>query len=114
MEKKWWYLLHTLFIWFMYLLMFYVSIFALPGTSNIPLAAILCAFVAGSFAVAFTNGGFGAYPLFIAAVLLLFGVPETLGASFGWILWISQTLLVLAYGMLSFIMLSIKQTLDTR
>ncbi|WP_240642137.1 lysylphosphatidylglycerol synthase transmembrane domain-containing protein [Nonlabens xiamenensis] len=110
MQQKWAYLGHTLFIWGMYVLMFYISTFALPGTSSIAIPAILCAFVAGSFAVAFTNGGFGAYPLFIAAVLLFFNVPETLGTSFGWILWISQTLLVLVYGLLSFVLLSFQQT----
>jgi uncharacterized protein (TIRG00374 family) len=112
MKKKWWYFLHTLFIWGMYLLMFYVSIFAIPGIEAIPTSAILCAFVAGSFAVAFTNGGFGAYPYFIAQVLLVFGVSETLGTSFGWILWLSQTILVLVYGLLSLLLLSLKGSLS--
>lgn len=114
MQQKWLYLLHTLFIWAMYLVMFYVSIFALPGTSLMPVSAILSAFVAGSFAVAFTNGGFGAYPYFIAQVLLLFGITETLGTSLGWILWTSQTALVLVYGLVSFIMLAIKNSLLTK
>ena len=112
MKKKWWYFLHTLFIWGMYLLMFYVSIFAIPGIEAIPISAILCAFVAGSFAVAFTNGGFGAYPYFIAQVLLVFGISEPLGTSFGWILWLSQTILVLVYGSLSLLLLSLKGSLS--
>ncbi|WP_292891317.1 lysylphosphatidylglycerol synthase transmembrane domain-containing protein [Nonlabens sp.] len=112
MKKKWWYFFHTLFIWVMYVLMFYVSTFAIPGIGNIPLSALLCAFVAGSFAVAFTNGGFGAYPYFIAQVLLIFGISEPLGTSFGWILWLSQTLLVLVYGSLSLLLLSVKGSLS--
>ncbi|MGJ8683872.1 MAG: lysylphosphatidylglycerol synthase transmembrane domain-containing protein [Nonlabens sp.] len=114
MEQKWLYLAHTIFIWSMYLLMFYVSIFALPGTNLIPVSGILSAFVAGSFAVAFTNGGFGAYPYFIAQVLILFGVAETLGTSLGWILWTSQTALVLVYGLVSFLMLAIKNSLSAK
>lgn len=114
MEQKWLYLAHTLFIWSMYLLMFYVSVFALPETALMPVSGILSAFVAGSFAVAFTNGGFGAYPYFIAQVLLLFGITETLGTSLGWILWTSQTALVLVYGLVSFIMLSIKNSLSAK
>jgi len=110
MQQKWLYLLHTVFIWLMYLLMFYVCIFAIPGTALMPVSAILSAFVAGSFAVAFTNGGFGAYPYLIAQVLLLFNVSGTLGTSFGWILWLSQTALVLVYGLVSFIMLSVKNS----
>lgn len=114
MKKKWLYLLHTLFIWGMYLVMFYVSIYAIPGIDTIPLSAILCSFVAGSFAVAFTNGGFGAYPYFIAQVLLVFGISETLGTSFGWILWLSQTMLVLVYGLLSLLLLALKGSLSSK
>ncbi|MEP3921464.1 MAG: UPF0104 family protein, partial [Nonlabens ulvanivorans] len=69
---------------------------------------------AGSFAVAFTNGGFGAYPYFIAQVLLLFDVADTLGTSLGWILWTSQTVLVLVYGIVSFVMLSIKNSVSAK
>jgi uncharacterized protein (TIRG00374 family) len=108
MKKKRWYIAHTFFIWGMYLAMFYVSIFAIPGTSDMSISALLCSFVAGSFAVAFTNGGFGAYPYFIAQVLLIFNIAQPLGTSFGWILWLSQTLLVLVYGLLSFLLLSLK------
>ncbi len=114
MKKKWLYLAHTVFIWVMYLLMFYVSVFAIPALSTIPIAGILSAFVAGSFAVAFTNGGLGAYPLFIAQVLVLFQVPETLGTALGWILWLSQTALVLVYGLLSFLLLSLKSSVSTK
>lgn len=110
MKKKWSYLLHTIFIWVMYLVMFYVNIFALQETSALPVAAVLCAFVAGSLAIAFTNGGFGAYPFLVAQVLLLFGLEETSGTSLGWLLWLSQTLLVLGYGLVSFIILSIKNS----
>ena len=109
MKKKWLYLIHTFFIWFMYLAMFYVSVFAISYEGTFAVAAILAAFVAGSFAVAFTNGGFGAYPFLIAQVLLLFHVPETVGTSLGWILWLSQTALVLVYGLISFILLSLKK-----
>lgn len=106
MKKKWLYLAHTLFIWVMYLLMFYVNIFALDATTSLPVTAVLCAFVAGSMAIAFTNGGFGAYPYLVAQVLLLFGLVETAGTSLGWLLWLSQTALILFYGLLSFLILS--------
>lgn len=108
MKKKWLYLFHTLFIWGMYLMMFYVSIYAIPGTTSMSVSAVLCSFVAGSFAVAFTNGGLGAYPLLISEVLQIFGFSGDLGTAFGWILWLSQTLLVLVYGSFSLLLLSLK------
>lgn len=111
MEKKMLYLLHTLFIWTMYVLMFYVCFHSLEGFDNIALPAVLSAFVAGSFSVAFVNGGFGAYPYLIAQVLLLFGYSEILGTSIGWILWLSQTLLVIVYGSLSLVLISFNSRL---
>lgn len=83
MKKKWAYLFHTLFIWVMYLLMFYVAIFALDETAHISVGTALTAFIVGGFTIAFTNGGFGSYPFFIAEVLLLFGVTLTVGTAFG-------------------------------
>ena len=111
MEKKMLYLLHTLFIWSMYVLMFYVCFHSLEGFDGIALPAVLSAFVAGSFSVAFVNGGFGAYPYLIAQVLLLFGYSEILGTSIGWILWLSQTLLVIVYGSLSLVLISFNSRL---
>ena len=57
------------------------------------------------FAIVFTNGGLGAYPLFIAKVLLLFGVAETAGTALGWVIWIAQFLMIVLFGGLSFLLL---------
>ena len=101
------FLFHSFFIWITYILMFYVSIFALPETSSIGFGAVITAFVFGSLAIGFTNSGFGAYPLLVAQIFFLYGVPDTAGTAFGWLVWISQTLLILLLGLLSFIMLPV-------
>ncbi|MDG1314239.1 MAG: lysylphosphatidylglycerol synthase transmembrane domain-containing protein, partial [Flavobacteriaceae bacterium] len=59
MKKKWLFIFHTLFIWSMYVLMFYVTSFSIPETSDIPFAAILVGFILASFSIAATNGGIG-------------------------------------------------------
>ena len=89
MKQKWPFLFHSLFIWFTYLLMFYVAVFALKETSSITLGAVVTAFVIGSRAIGFTNSGFGAFPLLIAQIFLLYSIPETVGTAFGWLVWIS-------------------------
>ncbi|GIJ92932.1 hypothetical protein CAPN002_01500 [Capnocytophaga stomatis] len=99
------FILHTFFIWGMYFLMFYVPFFALPETSDVELSTVLTAFVVGSFAIAFTNGGFGSYPFFIAEILLLFGIQLVTGTAFGWIVWVSQFFMTLFFGGISFILL---------
>ena len=62
-------------------------------------------FVIGSFSYAATNGGIGAYPIAIQQSLLLYELPLLDGLSFGWIMWASQTIMVLIFGGLSFLFL---------
>ncbi|MDP5157488.1 MAG: flippase-like domain-containing protein [Flaviramulus sp.] len=107
MKKKWAFIFHTLFIWLMYVLMFYVTTFSLEQTSNIPFAAVLIAFIAGSFSIAATNGGIGSYPEAIVLAFLLFNLPEDPSRALGWIMWTSQTLLIIIFGGLSLIYLPI-------
>ena len=85
--------------------MFYVVFFSMEQTKDLSLIQVLTAFVIGSFAIVFTNGGLGAYPLFIAKVLLLFGVAETVGTALGWVIWIAQFLMIVLFGGLSFLLL---------
>ena len=105
MKNKGWYLAHTLFIWVSYVLMFYCTLFALPQTSSIPFGAVVTAFVVGSISIAFTNSGFGSYPFMIAKILAVYGIAETAGNAFGWIVWSSQMFFVLLLGLLSFLFL---------
>lgn len=107
MKKKIEYLLHTAFIWFSYLLMFYITLFVIPETSSISVGAVVTAFVVGSIAIAFTNSGFGSYPFLISKILFFYSISETAGNAFGWIVWSSQMFLVVVLGMLSFLFLPI-------
>lgn len=107
MKKKVEYLLHTAFIWFSYLFMFYITLFVIPETSTLSVGAIVSAFVVGSIAIAFTNSGFGSYPFLISKILLFYTISETAGNAFGWIVWTSQMVLVLIMGVLSFLFLPI-------
>ncbi|UGS21278.1 lysylphosphatidylglycerol synthase transmembrane domain-containing protein [Flavobacterium cyclinae] len=107
MKDKWNYIFHSFFIWFSYLIMFYVTIFALPETSNISFDVVIMGFIFGSLAVGFTNGGLGAYPLAIAMIYSLYGIPNEVGVAFGWLVWVSQTLLTILLGLLSYLLLPI-------
>jgi uncharacterized protein (TIRG00374 family) len=107
MKKKWPFILHTFFIWAMYIMMLYVAKFAIPETASISMNAVLISFVVGTLSYAATNGGVGSYPLAIQQALLLYGISEDGGFSFGWIMWGSQTLMVLVFGGLSFLFLPI-------
>lgn len=107
MKDKWRYLFHSFLIWFSYLTMFYVTIFALPETANISFDVVLMGFIFGTLAVGFTNGGLGAYPLAIAMIFSLYGTSNEIGVAFGWLIWTSQTLLTVLLGLLSYLLLPI-------
>jgi glycosyltransferase 2 family protein len=105
MPNKWSFLFYTALIWTSYIMMFYCTIFALKATSSITLGTILVAFVIGSLTIAFTNGGFGFFPILIAKILFLYGIPLEAGNAFGWIIWTSQLIITIVLGIFSFIVL---------
>ena len=107
MKKKWKFIFHTLFIWLMYVLMFYAVTFALPETTNLPFAAIIVGFVVGGLSMALTNGGLGTYPIFVASALILYNVDDNPARAFGWIMWTAQTIMVIVFGGLSFLLIPI-------
>lgn len=107
MEKKWSFLFYTAIIWIGYVLTFYTAIFALKETSDISFGVVVTAFVIGSLAISFSNGGFGVFPVLIAGILALYGVPKEAGTAFGWIIWTSQTVQIIILGGLSFLLLPI-------
>jgi uncharacterized protein (TIRG00374 family) len=105
MDKKLPFIFHTVFIWAMYLLMFYVVKWTIPGTHLLTFKMIIPAFVAGGLSIATTNSGIGIYPLSVALVLASFGINKEVGLAFGWIMWSSQTVLILISGAFAFITL---------
>lgn len=107
MKKKWAFIFHTIFIWTMYVLMFYVTLFAFEDLDALPLGGVLVGFVVGGFSIAATNAGIGSYPLAIYAAFSLFNIPEEPSIAFGWIMWTAQTLIVIVLGGLSTIYLPI-------
>lgn len=107
MKRKWAFIFHTFFIWGMYLLMFYTTTLAINELEGIPTGAILIGFILASFSIAATNGGIGSYPEAIVIGFLLFDLPEDPSRAFGWIMWTSQTIMIVILGGLSLLYLPI-------
>ena len=105
MPNKGAFLIHTVFIWLMYLAMFYVIKWTVPETSMLGLNSLLPAFVIGGLTISATNGGIGIYPFSVALMLGAFGISNESGLAFGWIMWTSQTLMIIVFGSLSFFVL---------
>ena len=107
MKKKWAFIAHTLFIWSMYIAMFYLTTFSLTELHGISFGAVLIGFISATFSIAATNGGIGSYPIAVYAAFSLFAIPESPSMAFGWIVWASQTLLLVLAGGLSLILLPV-------
>ena len=102
MEHKFAFVGHTLFIWLMYLAMFYIIKFSIPETASLGLESLIAAFVVGSLAISATNGGVGIFPFSVSLVLIAYGISKESSLAFGWIIWTSQTVMIVLFGSLAF------------
>lgn len=107
MENKWYFILHTLFIWIMYVGMFAACFYSIEETASVPVSGIMAAFVMGSLAIVFVQGGLGVFPIAVMETLMLYGITKTSALAMGWIIWTSQTLMVIVFGVLSLALIRI-------
>lgn len=114
MERRVSYLWATAAIWLLYIGMFWVCFLAIPETEGLGPDAVFAGFVIGSFAIVIIPGGIGAFPAGIMQVLLLYGVAAEKGFALGWILWLSQTSMIVLAGGLSLILIPIFNRKKTR
>ncbi|MEZ4720385.1 MAG: lysylphosphatidylglycerol synthase transmembrane domain-containing protein [Flavobacteriales bacterium] len=92
---------HTAMIWIAYVVMYYVALKAFPETAEVPFGGVMASFALGGLTIVAVQGGLGAYPLAVMAILLLYGINKDLGYAFGWIIWTGQTLAIILVGFLS-------------
>jgi hypothetical protein len=105
LENKWLFIFHSIFIWLMYVLMFLVTTKAVAELPDLSFPIILISFILASLTIMFTPGGIGAYPLAVQISFSWFGISSVSSLSFGWIMWTSQTLMIIIFGGLSLIIL---------
>lgn len=97
--------LHTTLIWLMYVLMTYICFFSIPETSSLSILDGLYAMVIGGFGmVAPVQGGFGAYHIIVSEGLILLNVTQESSFLFATIVHTAQTLMTLAFGGISILM----------
>lgn len=104
-EKKRMFLLHTVVIWFLYLLSIRIGFYSMPDTISLSWVPSLTILTFGSFAMIATQGGVGAYQLAVQKTLSLYQINEVSGLAFGWLLWSVQTFMLLVVGPLSLFLL---------
>ncbi|MBK6345284.1 MAG: flippase-like domain-containing protein [Bacteroidales bacterium] len=101
------FIVHTVFIWFLYLLMAYIVFFSLKETSGLGLDAGLAVLIFGSIGIMIVQGGIGIYPAIVAETLFIYSIPATTGYALGWLIWSSQTIMILLAGVFSLLLLPV-------
>lgn len=99
------FLLQTAFMWAMYLLQIYVGFKAMEGTSHLGMKAACAVLSLSTLAMILTPGGLGAFPLFVMETLVIYGISAPQGKAFGWLIWGVSTLIFIAAGLLSLVLL---------
>ncbi len=114
MEQKFAFIAHSIFIWLMYVFMFYVTSFAFSDLHGTNFFHLLISFTLAALSIMFSNGGIGIYPLAVEESLYWYGIEAVNGLAFGWVMWLSQTIMVIIFGGLSLFILPFINTSKSR
>lgn len=106
-KRKGWFWFHSVFIWFCYYMMLYVTFFAFDFTSDLNPIQGLTTFVFASFGmVAPVQGGIGAWHFMAIEALSLYGVESENGVIFAFVAHTAMTVMIIVLGVISMISLS--------
>lgn len=109
MKKKLLFIGHTFIIWILYVAMFIVCFFAIDSTATLGINAWLAGFIAGTVGLVMVQGGIGVYPAFVGLIVTTYLNPQAPGIlpdalALGWIMWSSQTIMMIILGLVSLIL----------
>ncbi len=99
------FILHTLFIWSMYLLQIYVGFFAMEGTAHLSLKAACSVLTLATLAMIATPGGIGSFPFFVMQTLAIYSISHPMGKAFGWLIWGVSTGIIVVAGFAALLLL---------
>jgi hypothetical protein len=99
------FLMHTFFIWTLYLLQVYLGFSAMEGTSHLGLKAAFSVLALATLAMIATPGGIGSFPFFVMQTLTMYAISQPMGKAFGWLLWGVNTGMVIVLGLIALLVL---------
>jgi uncharacterized protein (TIRG00374 family) len=99
------FILHTIFIWAMYLGQIYLGFRGMNGTDALGINAAFSVLTLATLSMIVTPGGIGSFPIFVMQTLLIYGINAPLGKAFGWIMWGVSTSIIIVVGLCCLIIL---------
>jgi uncharacterized protein (TIRG00374 family) len=98
------FILHSVIIWVLYFLVFYICFFAFEGFEQLGILVGLTVFVASSFGMlAPSPNGIGAYHFMVIQALMIYGISNEKAAFFALVVHTMQTLFAVIGGVISLI-----------
>ena len=105
MKKKRAFLMHTIFIWCMYLGQIYLGFLGLESTASLGIGAACSVLSLATLSMIVTPGGIGSFPIFVMQTLMIYGLTNAQGKAFGWLMWSASTGLIVLVGFVSLLLL---------
>lgn len=106
-RKKGLFLLYSLLIWILYYTAARMGFYAMDEVAHLGYKEALSILFFGSIGMIVTQGGLGAYAYAVQETLSLYGIDQLIGFTFGWLLWIAQTGVLIIGGLVSMLLLPI-------
>jgi hypothetical protein len=75
---------------------------------GLALASLSCVAI-GAVGFVVSQGGLGAYPLLVSAVLSLYGISPPVGLAVGWVIWAVEEAMYLVLGLVSALVFAFKK-----
>ncbi len=115
MEKKWEFVLHSVLIWFLYILMTWVVVFALKELSGLTFIDGMFLLVIGGLGMsAPVTAGFGAYHWITSrGLMVVYGFSLETGTAYAILAHESNSLLTILLGIISYTVLMLSRKRDT-
>lgn len=93
------FLLYSLIIYFLYIAGGWIILQAFAETAHLGFQTAFVIYLFGSVGMMISQGGLGAYPVLVWQALALYSVGESTGLACGWLLWGSQQVVALVFGL---------------
>jgi len=105
LKKRKAFVLHTLFIWSMYLGQVYLGFWGMEATADLSIKAAFSVLTLTTLSMIVTPGGIGSFPIFVMQTLLIYGIDAPVGKAFGWIMWGVSTTLIVVIGLICLVLI---------
>ncbi len=104
-KNKGLFILHSVMIWILYYMGTRIGFYAMSEVEHLGYKEALSVLSFGSVGMIVTQGGIGAYQYAVQETLQLYQIDKVIGFTYGWVLWMAQTIVILIGGLFSFIVL---------